>query len=147
MSETHIETTIKTEQDQTSEAIKKDDPPRNLVEGVTRGLGRFLVGAIGGIAQVVLLTCVAANSGYQCGVISGADFGIAGYVISAILGAVIGIVVGLVLGVLFVPYTLIVCALEGTYSIILGVATVPKSVAALMRGESWNNIDSVVEEA
>lgn len=108
------------------EAYLNKTRPRNLVEGVTAGVGNVLEGAIGGVGAIVLTPVVGMAGGYKSVGILGGIFGLVG-------GAVVGVVGGVAAAV--------VGALKGTSQIIRGLAAVPQSIIAPRQGKWWNDID------
>jgi DnaJ-domain-containing protein 1 len=100
--------------------------PRNLVEGVSTGLGSVLAGALGGIGVIVLSPVVGMAGGYES---------------VGFLGGIVGLVGGAVVGIIGGVSSIAIGALKGSGQIIRGIVAVPQSVVAPSQGKWWNDID------
>lgn len=70
------------------ENILSSHKPKNLVEGVTRGVGNILGGAIGGVGILVLSPTAGLAMGSQAGGILGAMVGLVGGTLMGVVGSV-----------------------------------------------------------
>ena len=102
------------------EAYLNKTRPRNLVEGVSGGVGTVLLGAVGAVGSVVLMPVVGIAAGWQQG---------------GILGSVVGLVGGAVVGVVGGAMVVTGGVFKGTSQIIRGVVSMPASIAAPMKGK------------
>eukprot|EP01083_Nonionella_stella_P106417 307135_1 len=108
------------------EAYLNRSRPRNLVEGVTTGIGSVLQGAIGGVGTIVLTPVVGMAGGYKS---------------IGILGAVVGLAGGTVVGVVGGVAAAVVGVLKGTGQIVRGITATPQSIIGPIQGKWWNDID------
>ena len=105
------------------EQILRTSRPKNLAQGVSRGVGNIVTGAVGGAGVAVLLPVTGLAVGLQAGGLLGGVVGVAG-------GAVVGALGGAALAV--------AGAVSGVVQVTRGVAAVPQSILAPRQGKWWN---------
>lgn len=77
------------------ESILDASRPKNVVQGVTSGIGNILMGAVGSVGCAVLLPTTGLISGLKGGGIIGGILGVTGGAVAGALGAVALVVGGM----------------------------------------------------
>ena len=81
------------------ESILDASRPKNLVQGVTSGVGNILMGAVGSVGCAVLLPTTGLIAGLKGGGLIGGVLGVTGGAVAGALGAV-----ALVVGGMFIAF-------------------------------------------
>jgi curved DNA-binding protein CbpA len=100
--------------------------PKNLEEGVTKGVGNVLSGAIGGVGVLVLGPTAGLAMGCQSG---------------GIVGGLIGLIGGTVVGALGSVAMIVGGTLSGITQLALGIIAVPGSISGPAQGKWWNDVE------
>jgi hypothetical protein len=108
------------------DAILSKSRPKNLQQGMGRGVGNIVAGAVGAAGVAVMMPTL--------GLATGAKHG-------GILGAVVGVTGGAVVGVLGAAAIAVGGAFSGVSQIVQGVAAVPQQIIAPRQGKWWNETE------
>ena len=104
----------------------KTTKPKNLQQGVSRGVGNIVGGAVGACGIAVLAPTVGLASGIRGG---------------GIIGGALGLTAGAVIGVLGAAGLIVGGAVAGVSQIVRGVIAVPESITAPKAGKWWNETE------
>ncbi|KAG7351640.1 chaperone protein DnaJ [Nitzschia inconspicua] len=104
--------------------ILKTSKPKNLGQGLGRGLNNILAGAVGGVGIAVMAPTLGLAAGLRGGGIVGGAFGLTAGAVVGVLGAA-GLIVG--------------GAVSGVTQIVRGVIAQPEAMMAPRQGKWWND--------
>jgi len=107
--------------------MMKTSKPKNLGQGLQRGVGNILAGAVGGVGIAVLAPTMGLAAGARGG---------------GIIGGAVGVTAGAVVGILGAAGLIIGGAVSGVTQIVRGVVATPEALMAPRQGKWWNETTS-----
>jgi DnaJ-domain-containing protein 1 len=107
------------------ESLLSMNRPKNLTQGVSKGVNNIVGGAIGGVGVAVLAPTLGLGVGLKQG---------------GIIGGALGLVGGAVIGVLGGAGLIVGGALSGVTQVVRGVVAQPQAMMAPRQGKWWNDI-------
>jgi len=108
------------------ESILSTSRPKNLQQGLGRGVGNIVAGAVGAAGVAVILPTAGLAMGMRQG---------------GILGGIVGVTGGAVVGVLGAAALAVGGVLSGVTQVVRGVVAVPQSIIAPRQGKWWNETE------